>query len=228
MKFSFRPNIVIPALKKIAAQGLITLHAEVAGTPGTMEESKEKELILAAKAGDLHAFEELVKCHQSGIRAFFRMRVFDWAAADDLAQDALITAFKRMGTFRGEARFGTWLRAIAANHLRNWLRQRRDEPVGGGEELQALFSEQIDLRHHAEHPTGRDSEEAVMLAALEGCLGKLGGPARRLLDERYTAGKSARDISASSSRGYSGVVMQLIRIRKTLADCIRRQLGVAT
>lgn len=192
-----------------------------------MDESRERELIQAAKAGDIRAFEDLVKVHQAGVRAFFRMRVFDWAAADDLAQEAFITAFKRIGTFRGDSRFGTWLRGIAANHLRNWLRERRDEPVGGGEELQSLFSGQIHLHHPPEQSCHGESEEAVMLAALEKCVDKLGTPARRLLDERYVRGKTARDISAGSARGYSGVVMQLIRIRKTLADCIRRQIGAS-
>ncbi len=188
-----------------------------------MDESTEKKWIEAAKAGDMAAFESLVEAHQAGVRAFFRMRVFDWSTADDLAQEVFITAFKRIATFRAESRFGTWVRGIAVNHLRNWLRQRRDEPVGGGEELQALFSEQVDLQYHYEQSGGRESEETMMLAALERCLGKLTRSARKLLDERYHLGQTVRDISTRTSRGYSGVVMQLLRIRTMLAGCIRQE-----
>jgi RNA polymerase sigma-70 factor (ECF subfamily) len=192
-----------------------------------MDEFTERNLIEAAKSGDMAAFDVLVMAHQASVRAFFRTRIFDWSAADDLAQDVFLTAFKRIATFRAESRFGTWMRGIAVNHLRNWLRQRRDDPVGGGEELQALFSAQIDLNHYCEQPDGRVAEEAVMLSALAICLGKLDGPTRLVLDERYSMGKTVREISAATSRGYSGVVMQLLRIRKILAGCIRQQLEKA-
>ncbi|MBK1880967.1 sigma-70 family RNA polymerase sigma factor [Luteolibacter pohnpeiensis] len=190
-----------------------------------MDESTEKTLINASKLGDIAAFDELVKSNQASIRAYFRMRVFDWAAADDLAQEVFLTAYKRLGTFRGEARFGAWTRGIASNHLRNWLRQRRDEPVGGGEELQSLFTSQIDLSYQFESSVEPEPEEAVMLAALDNCLSKLGRSARSLLDERYHVGKTVREIADGTSRGYSAIVMQLLRIRKILATCIRQQLG---
>lgn len=192
-----------------------------------MDEFTERNLISAAKSGEMEAFDTLVRCHQASVRAFFRVRIFDWSTADDLAQEVFLTAFKRITTFRAESRFGTWIRGIATNHLRNWLRQRRDEPVGGGEELQALFCDQIDLNQHCEQAAGREAEEAVMLAALEKCLGKLGGPALTLLNERYKVGRTVREISAATSRGYSSVVMQLLRIRTTLAACIRQQLEQA-
>lgn len=193
-----------------------------------MDEFTEKNLISAAQSGEMAAFDALVREHQAGVRAFFRMRVFDWATADDLAQEVFLTAFKRITTFRADSRFGTWIRGIATNHLRNWHRQRRDRPVGGGEELQALFSEQIDLNYHCEQPSGREAEETVMLAALDRCVGKLGQPARKLLDDRYRIGRTVRDISEGTARGYSGVVMQLLRIRKVLADCIRQHLERST
>lgn len=190
-----------------------------------MDEFSEIVLVRAAKSGDMDAFDELVRFHQASVRAYLRMRIFDWSAADDLAQEVFLTAFKRITTFREESRFGTWMRGIAMNHLRNWLRERRDEPVGGGEELQALFSEQIDLNFHCEQDAGKATEEAVLLTALEKCLTKVGEPARKLLDARYSHGKTAKEIAEVESRGYSGVVMQLIRIRKLLAACIRGQLG---
>lgn len=192
-----------------------------------MDEATEKNLIEAAKSGDMTAFEALVKANQAGVRAFFRIRLLDWATADDMAQEVFLTAFKRLAVFRGDSRFGTWTRGIAANHLRNWLRQRRDEPVGCGEELQALFSNRIDLAYEYESCADQEPREAVMLTALERCLARLGRPARALLDDRYSVGKTVREIANETSRGYSAIVMQLLRIRKILANCIRQQLKPA-
>jgi len=190
-----------------------------------MDETIERQLVKVAREGDMAAFDALVRGHQASVRAFFRVRVFDWATADDLAQDVFLTAFKRITTFRAECRFGTWVRGIAINHLRNWQRQRRDKPVGGGEELQELFAEQIDLNYHCEVTPDGEAEETVMLAALDKCVGKLAGPSRKLLDDRYRSGRTVRDIATGTAKGYSGVVMQLLRIRKILADCIQQQLN---
>ena len=57
----------------------------------------------------------------------------DLALADDLAQDAFIRAFKNIRTFRGEAKFSTWLYRIAYNCFREDAR-RRKELVGINEE----------------------------------------------------------------------------------------------
>ena len=67
-------------------------------------------------------------------------------------------------------------------------------------------------------------EEGVLLAALRRCLEKLDQPSRDLLDQRYVAERTVREISAESERGYSALTMQLLRIRKSLAVCIRRQV----
>ena len=117
-----------------------------------MDELSEQDLVRAAVAGDLSAFEALVRAHERSVRAFFRIRLFDWSAADDLAQEVFVTAFKRIATFRSDSRFSVWLRGIAINHLRNFLRKRRDEPVGGGEELQKLVTERIDLQTTSSSP----------------------------------------------------------------------------
>lgn len=186
-----------------------------------MEKPDEHQLVTDAAKGDLASFEQLVGIHESGIRAFFRVRLFDWSAADDLAQDVFVTAFQRIATFRGESTFGAWIRGIAANHLRNYVRKRRDEPVGGGEEIQQVLTEHIDLDYH--HDTAAHGE-SLLLAALEACLEKLDGPARDLLHQRYTDGCTVRQIAAKHTRGYSALTMQLLRIRASLAACIRRKI----
>jgi len=83
---------------------------------------------------DQHAFSELVRRHQSAVRGLLRQLTrTDVALADDLAQQAFLRAYKNIRSFRGEARFSTWLYRIAYNCFREDAR-RRKELVGIDEE----------------------------------------------------------------------------------------------
>jgi len=64
--------------------------------------------------GDQRAFEQLVRRHQGMIRAQLRRLLHgDEAAADDLAQETFMLAWRKLDQFRGEARFSSWLYRIA-------------------------------------------------------------------------------------------------------------------
>jgi RNA polymerase sigma factor (sigma-70 family) len=77
--------------------------------------------------GDQHAFGELVRRHQSPVRGLLRQLVrADVDLADDLAQETFIRAYKHIRSFRGEAKFSTWLYRIAYNAFREHARKRRE------------------------------------------------------------------------------------------------------
>lgn len=100
---------------------------------------------------DQHAFGELVRRHQSPVRGLLRQLTrTDIALADDLAQQTFLRAYKNIRSFRGEARFSTWLYRIAYNCFREDAR-RRKELVGIDEEqLQTQQDPQVAnpaLRH---------------------------------------------------------------------------------
>ena len=85
---------------------------------------------------DQHAFGELVRRHQSAVRGLLRQLTrTDVASADDLAQETFLRAYKHIRSFRGEARFSTWLYRIAYNCFREEARKRK-EFVGIDEERQ--------------------------------------------------------------------------------------------
>ncbi len=84
---------------------------------------------------DHHAFAELVRNHQSAIRGLLRQLTrSDLALADDLAQETFLRAYKHLRSFRGEAKFSTWLYRIAYNCFREEARKRK-EFVGVDEAL---------------------------------------------------------------------------------------------
>lgn len=179
-----------------------------------MSPEEMEQVIERSRRGDLDAFGDLVRAHEGWVRGFLRARIRDWASADDLAQDVFVTAFRRMKEYRGEARFEAWLRGIAINHLRNFLRKRREECIGGSEELQELVD-----RESVEMEPGNHR-----LDALRDCLQRIDGPSRDLLDRRYARGESVRDLAESTGKGYSALTMQLHRMRELLADCVKKKL----
>ena len=76
---------------------------------------------------DQHAFGELVRRNQSAMRGFLtRMTRGDAHLADDLAQETFLKAWKKLHTYRGGARFSTWLFGIALNEYRSVARQRKE------------------------------------------------------------------------------------------------------
>jgi RNA polymerase sigma factor (sigma-70 family) len=76
---------------------------------------------------DHNAFGELVRRYQSPVRAFLaRMARGDAHLADDLAQETFLKAWKKLYTFRGSARFSTWLFGIAFNEFRDFARRRKE------------------------------------------------------------------------------------------------------
>src|SRR5438132_4106209 len=79
---------------------------------------------------DRHAFGELVRRHQSVVRATLRKLAGGNAAlADDLAQETFLLAYRKLKQFRQEARFSTWLYRIAYNVFLADARRMKELPM---------------------------------------------------------------------------------------------------
>jgi RNA polymerase sigma-70 factor (ECF subfamily) len=80
---------------------------------------------------DRHAFSELVRRHQSAVRATLRrLTAGNHALADDLAQETFLLAFRNLASFRQDAKFSTWLYRIATNAYLADARKRKEELLG--------------------------------------------------------------------------------------------------
>lgn len=182
-----------------------------------MEDEFQKRPEVAPSV-DSDAFAGIVRDNQRWLRGFLRARMSDWAAADDLAQDVFVTAFLKICEFRGDSSVETWLRGIANNHLRNHLRKHREQALGGSEEMQALLEESCD-----QWQGGAPSNKT--LEALATCKELLPSTAKGLLEMRYTHGKSVREISQETGKGYSALTMQFHRLRELLGECVTKEMG---
>ena len=81
------------------------------------------------------AFGELVRRHGSSVRGLLRRMGAPASEADDVAQDAFLIAFERIGEFRGQGTFAAWVRKIGARqYLRRLQREKRIASLVGAEE----------------------------------------------------------------------------------------------
>jgi RNA polymerase sigma-70 factor (ECF subfamily) len=101
--------------------------------------SDESSLLSRLRAGDDAAFEELVRTHSSRLLRLARRIVGNDEDARDVLQDALLSAFRSLNRFQGDARLGTWLHRIVVNTALMKLRTRRRRPEESIEPLLPAF-----------------------------------------------------------------------------------------
>jgi RNA polymerase sigma-70 factor (ECF subfamily) len=77
-----------------------------------------------ARAGDPLAFQELIRPHLDSVRRFVFSLSKNWQDADDIAQEALLKAFRAFPTFDGRASLCTWLYTVARSASIDWHRSR--------------------------------------------------------------------------------------------------------
>jgi RNA polymerase sigma-70 factor (ECF subfamily) len=84
-------------------------------------------LVRAAKAGNMQAFEELVKRYDRNIFRIAQHITQNREDAEDVVQDAFLKAYGNLGQFQEQSKFYTWLVRIAVNEALMKLRRRRPE-----------------------------------------------------------------------------------------------------
>lgn len=136
----------------------------------------------------------LRRCRASFIRNAYRF-LNNEADAEDAVQDALLSAYKHIDQFRGEAQMSTWLNAIVSNSARMQLRKRQrqtlvslDEPRGEDSEQTAPDS-LTDCRPNPEE----EYTESELHAHLKGHVTQLSRPLRKAFELRVLDGLTANE-----------------------------------
>jgi RNA polymerase sigma factor (sigma-70 family) len=115
----------------------------------------DAELVSAAVAGDRAAFAALLERHYDRIHGLAWRLTGTRADADDVAQDVCCALVEKIASFRGDAKFTTWLTGITVNACRD-LRRRRRSLAGFTDRLAVLAG-------LARGPDGRDLHDALWL-----------------------------------------------------------------
>jgi RNA polymerase sigma-70 factor, ECF subfamily len=169
--------------------------------------------VRAAQRGDADAFERIYRAHVGRIHALALRLTGHPARAEELVQDAFVRAWERLGSFRGESGFGTWMHRLTVNcflvaHRSERRRDRREEP-------------------HAELPEGgnanvtlpRDHEGGM---DLEAAIARLAPGARTAFVLHEIEGYTHEEIAALSGISPATVRAQLHRARRRLREELER------
>ena len=87
-------------------------------------DSNEAELIERAKQGDAQAFQALYDKHRRRVYSLCLRMTANTAEAEDLTQEAFLQLYRKIGTFRGESAFSTWLHRLSVNVVLMQLRKK--------------------------------------------------------------------------------------------------------
>jgi len=119
----------------------------------------EEEAIVRARRGDAGAFEYLYKAHCRHVYSVCLRMIKNPAEAEDLTQQTFLQVFRKIGTFRGQSEFSTWLHRVTVNIALMHLRRKMQAEI--------LFE---DLHHTgSDHKAPREhgSSDSSMLGAID-------------------------------------------------------------
>src|SRR5882757_9766982 len=110
------------------------------------ESRDEAQMIVSILGGDTQLFHELIRPYERSVYVMALSLLQNQADAEDAAQEAFLKAFRNLSSFRGEAKFGTWLVSITLNEARSRIRRKDaikmeslDEPDEEGHTSPALL-----------------------------------------------------------------------------------------
>ena len=119
------------------------------------EETREQQLVSAARQGDMAAFESLVRLYEKRVFALTLRMCGDREDAAEAAQEAFLAAWQGLAFFRGDSSFSTWLYRLASNACVDLLRRESRRAAAGP----SLDDEELNLEVPDEMPSPHDEAE---------------------------------------------------------------------
>lgn len=166
----------------------------------------------------LALFEILARENADSLTAFLRAAVGDVATADDLFQDTMLIAWRRIDAYDATRPFGAWLRGIAKRLVIGHFRRVGREVATADERIIDYLDQrmsQVDSR------PGDDLNEKI--AALRECIEQLAAHYREPLNMHYRLKRTTEWIAENVAITRDAVQKRLQRARALLAACLVRK-----
>jgi RNA polymerase sigma-70 factor (ECF subfamily) len=161
-----------------------------------------------------------VERHREGLyRAAVYFLGFQDPDAEDVVQEALLQGLKRLETFEGRSRLGTWLNQICVHLCYRRVRQRQRLAVAAGDDLRALLAPSS--REQGPDALGQ-LLDAERLAALRQGLEAMGEPCREIVRRRDIDGQAYAEAAAQMKLPMGTFMSRLARCRQRLKHEVQR------
>jgi RNA polymerase sigma-70 factor (ECF subfamily) len=197
-----------------------------AGGAATEDATRSDDYLLAQRVarGDMEAFEELYRLHHRRVYCLCLRMTANASEAEDLTQDVFIHVFRKIGGFRGEATFTTWLHRLTVNQVLMHFRRNKKRRTQSSDDIEAAASEP---------PSGAEMAGRMPVhdqIALADALAKLSPGYRTVLIlhdvEGYEHEEIARQLGCATGTSKSQLHKARMRLRKLLnARPTSRSLG---
>jgi RNA polymerase sigma-70 factor (ECF subfamily) len=167
-----------------------------------------------------HVFEVLVRDHADHLMIFLRAVVRDKSSVDDIFQDTMMVAWRRLADFDKTRSFGAWIRGIGARVAMDYAGKKRAAPVDPSliEELE---------RHAAAFDGDHSASFAVRRRALDDCMERLPPDHAEVLRLTYVGELSLRLIAAQLAITEEAAKKRVQRARALLGECLHSKGVVA-
>jgi RNA polymerase sigma-70 factor (ECF subfamily) len=168
--------------------------------------------VRAAAHGDRRAFERLYRTHLDRVFSICVRMTADRARAEELTQDVFVRAWQKIGSFRGESAFSTWLHRLAVNLVLNERKseRRHDSRVDGGfEDMDALPARRT-----------REDNSPALSMDLEQAIAGLPPGARKVFVLHDVEGYTHEEIAGMLGVTSGGCKAQLHRARLLLREAL--------
>jgi len=189
-------------------------------------------LVARCRQGDTEAFAALVRRHQKKMLNIAYRMIGDYEEACDVVQEAFLSGWRAIGTFRGDARFSTWLCSIVLNHSRSHLTRRaarsRCEGTSLDDPPESKNGNPLNNQQSREESALDRLEKRERDLKIQECLGALGGEQREVLILRDIQGFSYEEIGTMLKLPEGTVRSRLFRARNALKDGLRKVWGDLT
>jgi len=177
-------------------------------------EVDEAEATIPA-AGPREEFIKLFTKYQRRVFLFILSQVPNPVDAEEIHQEANVIIWRKFDRFELGTNFLAWACQIATYEVLKYReRQRRDRHLFSDEFVRQVASDAIEQADELEQ---RRQHLAV-------CLSKLRNEDRELIQQRYSAGESGKSVAELIGRPINSVYQSLSRIRRTLLECVNRQV----
>jgi RNA polymerase sigma-70 factor (ECF subfamily) len=150
--------------------------------------------------------------------AYIHGIVHDYHLAEDVVQEAVVAALKRLEHIDSRQHLVNWLRMTARHRAIDQMRRRR--------RMKEVLSESaLDALQQAWETRPVDRETCVeRFDALTACVGKLSEYGQRLVELRYRQGVKGEDLADAMGKPLNTVMVALARVNKQLSRCVRAQM----
>ena len=189
-------------------------------------EQKDAQLIQRILQGDQESFSLLVRKYQKGVHALVWRKIGDFHIAQEITQDAFLTAYKKLRTLKNHNQFSGWLYVIAANLCRDYLRRKR-LPM---ESLDADNTNEVDKVSYSQYVADKQKTDAdeTRRETVKELLKKLPESERTVMTLHYLGEMTIQAISEFLGVSPNTVKSRLSRARNRLRkeeDVIQQNLG---